>query len=50
MNSKETKKISVLSFDQNQVIDSKQCNDLKGGGCCTRNNWKRYKNNYSWWD
>ncbi len=43
MDSKVTKKISNLSFDPNQIIDTKKCVKIKGGTafyyCCTRNQW-----------
>ena len=41
MNSKVSKKISKLSFDQDQIISLKKSAKIKGGGyyCCTRNRW-----------
>jgi len=41
MDSKVSKKISKLSFNQDQIIDTKKCVNIKGGGyyCCTRNRW-----------
>lgn len=45
MDSKVSKKISKLSFNQDQILTTKNCGDIKGGGyyyCCTRNRWIQY--------
>jgi len=41
MSKKVSKKISTLTFDDSQIMDSKKCAKIKGGGyyCCTRNRW-----------
>jgi len=44
MDSKLSKKISKLSFNQDQIIGTKKCAKIKGGGfyfCCARNIWIR---------
>ena len=45
MSKKLSKKISALTFNQDQVIDANKCAKIKGGGyyyCCTRNRWIQY--------
>ncbi len=45
MSKKESKKISALSFNLDQVMDANKCAKIKGGGayfCCTRNRWIQY--------